>query len=351
MQLSTRLGAALDLPMKNTPYQLSPDRILQLSWGYAPPLIIEAAVKHGLFDLLDDRPKTAEQLAKGAGISLRGVKAICNALVGLQLLARKQDRYWLTLESATFLVSRKPAYHGEFFRHISTQLIPKWLALDQSVRTGRSAESINAEQNGAKFFAEFVEAIFPLSYVAAKAFAEHLGLSKTKEPISVLDLAAGSGVWGIALAEQSPEVRVTAVDWPKVLAVTRRVAQKHGVADRLTGIPGDLLTVPFGRNHQVATLGHILHSEGEARSRKLLKKTFKALAPGGTIAIMEFLVNKNRTEPLVGLLFAVNMLVNTEEGDTFSFEEISRWLRDAGFTKPRLLKVPSVSPLLLATKP
>ncbi len=101
----------------------------------------------------------------------------------------------------------------------------------------------------------------------------------------------------------------------------------------------------------MATLGHILHSEGRARSRKLLKKTFAALAPGGTIAVMEFLVNHDRTDPVVGLLFAVNMLVNTEEGDTFSFEEISGWLRGAGFVKPRLLKVPAVSPLVLATRP
>lgn len=336
---------------KKTRHQATPDRIMQLSWGYAPPLIIEAAVKHHLFDLLDGSPQTAQQLAKGAGASLRGVKAICNALVGLNLLARKQDRYLLTPESATFLVSSKPAYQGQFFRHVSTQLIPKWLALDKSVRTGRSAQSVNSEQKGAEFFAEFVEAIFPLSYAAAKAFGEHLGVAKAKKPISVLDLAAGSGVWGIALAEQSPQVQVSAVDWPKVLAVTKKVAKRHGVANRLTGIPGDLLTAPFGKNHQVATLGHILHSEGEARSRKLLKKTFDALAPGATIAIMEFLVNKDRTDPLVGLLFAVNMLVNTEEGDTFSFEEISEWLRDAGFTKPRLLKVPAVSPLLLATKP
>jgi hypothetical protein len=82
-----------------------------------------------------------------------------------------------------------------------------------------------------------------------------------------------------------------------------------------------------------------------------LKRTFDALAPGGTIAIMEFLVNDDRTEPVVGLFFAVNMLVNTAEGDTFSFEEISGWLREAGFVNPSLLKVPAVSPLVLATKP
>jgi ubiquinone/menaquinone biosynthesis C-methylase UbiE len=331
--------------------ELAPDRIMQLSWGYAPPLIIEAAVKHRLFDLLDVSPKTAPQLAKEASVSLRGVKAICDALVGLRFMARDDDRYKLTPESATFLVSSKPAYHGAFFRHVSTQLIPHWLALDKIVRTGKSAASVNSEKKGAKFFGEFVESIFPLSYAAARALGEHLKISKAKMPVSVLDVAAGSGVWGIALAEQSPQVRVSAVDWPSVLAVTQRIARRHAVADQLTTIPGDVLKAPLGKNHQVATLGHILHSEGRARSRQLLKRTFDALAPGGTIAVMEFLVNKDRTDPLVGLLFAVNMLVNTEEGDAFSFEEISGWLREAGFTKPRLLKVPAVSPLVLATKP
>jgi len=306
--------------MKTTTHsKLAPERLMQLSWGYAPPLIIEAAVKHRLFDLLSASSKTAPQLARQAGASLRGVTAISNALVGLGLLARDRDRYALTPESATFLVSQKPAYHGAFFQHISTQLIPKWLALDKTVRTGKPVAPVNSERKGAVFFAKFVEAIFPLSYSAAKALGEHLGIPKARKPISVLDLAAGSGVWGIALAEQSPQVHVSAVDWPSVLAVTEKIARRHGVGNRLITIPGDLLKVRFGKNHQVATLGHILHSEGRTRSRKLLKKTFDALAPGGTIAIMEFLVDHERNAPLVSLLFAVNMLVNTKEGDTFSF--------------------------------
>jgi hypothetical protein len=142
------------------------------------------------------------------------------------------------------------------------------------------------------------------------------------------------------------------VDWPGVLPVTERVAERHGVADRFTFVAGDLDSADFGKGHQIAALGHILHSEGIERSKALLKKTFAALAPGGTIAIAEWLVNDDRNGPPPGLIFAVNMLVNTEHGDTFSFAEISRWLSAAGFVNPRLVdELQCPSPLILATKP
>jgi cyclopropane fatty-acyl-phospholipid synthase-like methyltransferase len=237
-----------------------------------------------------------------------------------------------------------------FFRHISDQLLPRWLQLNEIVRTGKPAASVNHQQEGAEFFAQFVESLFPLSFDAARQLGEHLGVARNGT-VSVLDIGAGSGVWGIALAKQSPKVRIHAVDWPQVLEVTRKVAARHGLDDRLTTAPGDFFEADFGHGHHVATIGHILHSEGRERSRRLLEKTFDALAPGGTVAIMEFVPNDERTGPPNALIFAVNMLVNTEAGDTFTFAEMSGWLREAGFTNPRRLEVQAVSPLILATKP
>lgn len=324
---------------------------MQFAWGYAPTLIIAAAVQHRVFDLLDESPKTVQQLAKKSGASERGLTAIANALVGLNFLSRKGNRYTLTPESAAFLVSSRPGFLGALYRHMSSQIIPKWMQLDRVVRTGKPAMAVNEQKTGAAFFAEFVEALFPMGYHAVVALGEHLKISKTKTPIRVLDIAAGSGVWGIALAEQSPLVRISAVDWPEVLKVTRRVAKRHGVADRLETIPGDIGKVDFGSGYQIATLGHILHSEGRERSQRLLKKVFKALASGGTIVIGEFVPNDQRTGPPNALIFAVNMLVNTEQGDTFTFSEMSQWLRESGFRNPRQLDVGGVSPLILATKP
>jgi ubiquinone/menaquinone biosynthesis C-methylase UbiE len=169
--------------------------------------------------------------------------------------------------------------------------------------------------------------------------------------VRVLDVASGSGIWGIVLAQKSPHVRVTAVDWAGIIPTTKRITQKFGVGDRFEFIEGDIAEVDFGSGYDFVTLGHILHSEGAEQSRQLLKKTFRALKPGGIIAIAEWLVNDDRTEPAPSLMFAVNMLVNTEKGDTFSFNEIKSWLEEAGFKDARTLEAPGPSPLILATKP
>ncbi len=332
-------------------HAVTPERIMQMAWGYAPPLIIGSAVKYGIFDLLDSGALGAADVARRAGISQRGCRILLNALVGIELLKKDSaGKYALTPESAEFLVSSKPKFQGGIFKHVDTQLMPKWLSLDEIVKTGEPARLVNAEDHGAGFFQKFVEDIFPMSWGAANALADELKIAQATGPLSVLDLATGSGVWGIALAKRSPKVKVAAVDWPEVLEVTQRVSTKHGVNKQFQFIAGDLLEVDFGKGHDVATLGHILHSEGERRSRELLKKTAGAMKPGGTIAIGEFLANEDRSGPANALIFAVNMLVNTSEGDTFNFKEISGWLSDAGFAKARTLDSPGPSPLILATK-
>jgi ubiquinone/menaquinone biosynthesis C-methylase UbiE len=346
------LAAAYNIRMATSVQpQVTFERLMQFAWGYAPPLVIEAACRHKLFDHLDGPAKTASQLAAAAGVPERGVRIVANALVGIGLLAKDADgMYTLTPESAQFLVSTKPSYMGRFFHHTGVQIIPRWMQLGEVLEHGGPKSGVNQHDAGAGFFHEFVEDLFPLGYPAAQALAAGLQMAEAKGPVSVLDLAAGSGVWSIAMAQASPHVRVTAVDWPEILEITRRVAERCGVAERFTFTAGDLATADFGAGHQVATLGHILHSEGEARSKELLAKTSAALAPGGTIAIQEFLVDRERAKSTMGLIFAVNMLVMTEQGDTFSFEEIAGWLEEAGFKNPRTLESPGPSPLILATK-
>lgn len=334
--------------------RVTPQRIMQFAWGFAPPLIIDAALRHRVFDALDSGPKTVGELAGATGASTRGLRAILDALVGLELLSRQADRYALTPDSSAFLVSTKPSFHGGVIKHLTAQLLNNWRRLPEIVASGKPATEVNDAKPGADFFREFVQDLLPMNFPAAQALAEHLAQASGADVdrmIKAIDLAAGSGVWGIAIAQRFPNARITAVDWPTVAAITQEVARRFGVGDRLTTVPGDLLEADFGRGYQFATLGHILHSEGEARSRTLLRKVFDALAPGGTIAIAEFMPNDDRTGPPMPLLFGVNMLVHTHDGDVFTFPQLTEWLREAGFKDVRKREVPAPSPLVLATKP
>ena len=325
---------------------------MQFGFAYAPPLIIGAAVSNKVFDSLATGAKTPHEVSKETGASVRGLHAIMNALVGLELLKKdRQQKYSLTPESAAFLLSDKAGTQAGFFATILPQLVSRWLSLTEVVRDGRPVLAVNQEEPGTEFFSQLVENIIPMSYPSAEALGHHLKIAKAKSEVRVLDLAAGSGIWGIALTQRSPRVRVTAVDWAGMIPTTKRITQKFGVADRFNYIEGDLLEANFGNGYDIAILGHILHSEGQERSRKLIKKTFRAVKPGGTIAIAEWLVNDDRTEPTHSLMFAVQMLVNTEKGDTFSFNEIKRWLEEARFKRVRKLEAPGPSPLILATKP
>ena len=344
------------------PKKLTPERLQQFGFAYAPPLIISAAVNNKVFDALRSGPKTVDQLKKETGASHRGLRVIMDSLVGLELLKKnrsangrirrgEQSRYSLTPESQAFLLSDNPGTLAGFFGSILPIMVSRWLRLTDIVRNSRPAVAVNQETEGTEFFSQLVETIIPMSYPGAQKLGEHLNVAKAKGGSRVIDLAAGSGIWGIALAQKSPHVRVTAVDWAGMIPTTKRITGKFGVRDRFDFIEGDLLEAKFGSGYNVATLGHILHSEGEERSRQLLKKVFRALKPGGTIAIAEWLVNDDRTKPLPSLMFAVQMLVNTEKGDTFSFNEIKNWLEDAGFKKVRKLEAPGPSPLILATKP
>jgi 2-polyprenyl-3-methyl-5-hydroxy-6-metoxy-1,4-benzoquinol methylase len=330
----------------NAGQPMTPARLMEMMWGYAPILVLEAALNHGVFDVLDSGTQNLTEISQRTGTSERGLRAILNALVALDLLAGDgAGQFSLTPISRSMLVSTKPAFQGAVLRNTSRMML-SWLQLTNVVRTGYPAKVLDAEQ-----YRDSVASLFPLSYGAAHVLAWSLNLTSAPGPVHVLDIGSGSGVWGIALARSSAQVAVTAIDWEQVITVTKEMAAKYSVGHQFTFLAADLHDADFGKQYDIAILGHVLHGEGETNSKLLLKKAFAALKPGGTIVIAEFLVDRDRTGPLLSLLFAISMLVNTTRGDTFSFEEIQEWLQESGFRNPRKLDVPGPSPLILATRP
>ena len=333
-------------PVKQTAGQ----RMMQISFGFAPLFILHTAINLKVFDHLATREATAEDLRKACNASTRGMIALLDALAGLGWLEKDGSFYRLNEDSEQLFVRSKPSYSGAIFQHFISDILPVFQDLEEVVRSGKPARARNQQGEGGAFFQKFVSALFPMAYPAAKILASKIPLDTWDKGAKVLDLAAGSGVWGIAIAEAHQNVTVTAVDWPEVLPVTRQTAERFGVGDRFHYVAGDLDGVEFGSNYALAILGNILHCEGDTRSEQLLLKTYQSLAPGGTIAIAEFLIDGNRVSPLPAVLFNVNMLVNTEQGRVYSFSELERWLKDCGFSNVRLLQVPCSSPLILADK-
>ncbi len=332
---------------------LSPDILLALAFGFAPPLMIAAAVRVGLFDWLALGPATTTGLALDLNVSARGLRALCHALAGLGLLQRVGDNEFdLTPLSATYLVRNRPRQNlGMLFTQAATQLIPAWIDLETCLSSGRPYVSANQAGAGEQLFTELVEGLLPLNWPAASRLAAHLSPSLGESRYRVLDIAAGSAVWSIPFAMGSRNVEVTAIDWARILPITRRVCQSYGVERQYSFVDGDVAEADFGCDYDLALLGHILHSEGEVAARRLLRRVHETLRPGAQVVIAEFLVDDDRSGPISSLIFALNMFVHTDHGDAFSYVQLENWLTDAGFTDCRQLQVDAPSPLILATKP
>lgn len=325
--------------------------IRDLIWGFVPLFAIKAGIDNHIFDIIAQEACDINRLSNLTDTSLRGLNALIPALQNLGLITKDEyGFYHLSEEAHRHLVSSSPASLVGLVNHISNQLLSNWTTLSESVKSGRPIVAVNQEAIGSNFFANFVEALFPMNKPAAEILASHLNLKDKKDIVKVLDIAAGSGVWGITLAQNATNVSVYAVDWPEVIHITQRIVRKNGLQDRFNFISGDITSVDFGKDYDIAILGHIIHSEGESRGKNLIEKCYNSLSPNGRIVIAEFLVNDDRSGPPQGIFFNLNMLIHTENGATFSFEEISTWLKEAGFVDIYTIEAPAPSPLIIAKK-
>jgi len=153
------------------------------------------------------------------------------------------------------------------------------------------------------------------------------------------------------VAEADPGAHLTFQDFPGVLEHTKQYVKRHGLEKRADYLPGDLKQVDFGEGrYDVALLGNIVHSEGEASSRDLFRRLHRALRPEGQLAVIDILPNEERTGPPWAVVFALNMLVNTSDGDTYTLDEYRGWLTDAGFARVETAEIGSHSPLVVGVK-
>lgn len=322
-----------------------------MNWAYAKTSVLASAVELNIFTHIANGKKTVVQISRAAKSSRSGTERLLNALVGLGLVNKnKAGIFSLRPESAEFLVRGKPRYLGDMSLH-SLRLSKTWLHLAQSVRSGKPYTVTDQKEGAEDYFPRLVRGLFQMNYPCAKYAASYLK-GKRKKISDILDVASGSGVWSIAIAEEFKEARITVLDFPEILKITREYINRHNLSSRYKYSQGDLRDTDFGNErYDLVILGHICHSEGKIYTQQLLKKSFRALKKGGVLLIAEFLLNYDKSGPLLPLIFALNMLLNTDEGDVFKITELKRWIVNAGFGRVEILdKAPSVSPLILAFK-
>lgn len=334
--------------MTKTDNEPNPGKIMETAFAYAATRVLVSGVDLEVFTHIANGNHTSGDIAKAAKASPRGTEILLNSLASLNFITKSDGTYDLTPLSEKFLVKGKPAYFGDFVLHIDSLWEP-WGDLTRVVRTGKPFQRVEKEQ-GVEFFQQLVSQLFPMSYPCAKAAAEILGVGSTWKGLSVLDVAAGSGAWSIAFAQNDADTRVTAQDWPDVLLVTKKFVEKFKLSRRFSYLPGDLREVDFGNGYDLIILGHICHSEGAEKTRVLLSRSFDALKDGGKLLIADMIPDDARATSVFPLLFAVNMLVNTTEGNTFTMAEYREWLADAGFCDITTIDAHGPSPLIVANK-
>ncbi|MGH7768719.1 MAG: methyltransferase family protein [Candidatus Binatia bacterium] len=324
----------------------------ELSFYFAPQAVLFAALKLGVFEEMGGSVKSADDLASAIGCSPRGMRMLLNCMSGMGLVDKQNGRYGLTDLSRVYFLSSGRNYLGSLFI-CSDQLLKLWLKLPEAVETGAPALPLLPEPERERLNLDIVEALFHVHKDSAWKLAAlcEKTFPLDGQKIKLLDVAAGSAVWSLPFALRSERVEVTALDFPPVLEVAGKFAAEFGVCDRYLFLAGDIRTMDFGREaYDLALLGHICHSEGAEWSRRLIDKCFRGLKENGRLLIMDYIADEERKTDLMPLLLALNALLGTAEGDTFTFSEYRQWLSRAGFTDIQALDVGARSPVILALK-
>jgi precorrin-6B methylase 2 len=330
--------------------EIPPARLVDDLCGQWRTWTLAAGAELGLFDHIAAGKRTVTEIAAAAGATERGVERLLDALTGLGYLRKKSGGYDLSPVARKFLVtSSELCIQG--LAASAAQMSQSWQRLAEVVRSGHPVIGVDTEERGRQVFPALVKHIFPQSFTAANAAVVALP-ARTRNGIkSILDVAAGSGAWSIAFARAIPAARVTALDFPEVLEITREFADRFGVKGRFNYIQGNLREIDFGRaRYDLVILGQILHSEGGRRARDLIRKSCAALNKAGLLLIADFIVNNRRTGPARPLLFGLNMLLHTEQGEVYTMRQLRGWLAEAGFDNVKTILAAARSPLILARR-
>jgi len=310
--------------------QPTPEQLDYLQEAIAASAALAAADRLGVLARLAAGPADPVSLARDCTISERGARLLLSALISMGLIEEASD--------GSYRAATSDQVVGGMLRH--------WGHLAESIREDRPTMAGDTPGGAGALYPEVVSYLGALFASVAERAADHLATWGLR----VLDLGAGAAPWSLALAARNRDIRVTAVDLPAVLEVTRQVVATSGYDLQFDYLCGDLFTVDLGHSaYDLAIAGNLCHLFDEATNRRLLGRLFDALRPGGMVAILDALPNERLDGPRSVTLYALGLLLRTNRGQVYPFSTYTGWLRDVGYEAVERIDLSPTPPISLIT--
>jgi len=325
-----------------------PDDLAESIRGFMPSRILLSALELDAFTAVARAEvPTASRVPEALGTDGRATRVLLDALVALGLLAKRDGSYANAPAAARYLVEGEPDDARAALRH-NASLWSTWSGLTEVVRTGRPARHQPMEERDDRWTTPFIAAMHRNAALRAPLLVQAVGAAAARR---LVDIGGGSAAYAIAFARAIPGLEAEVIDLPTVVPIARRHVAEAGLSERIRVREGDLRREAFGSGFDLALLSAICHMLGADENRDLFRRAFSALAPGGQLVIQDHVMAEDRTAPRAGALFAVNMLVGTPGGGTYTEAEYAAWLREAGFAGMRRVALPGPNDLVLAVRP
>ncbi|MEW6702433.1 MAG: methyltransferase [Bacteroidota bacterium] len=311
----------------NTPNEyLKPDEIRALANSFQQSRILLTAIELDLFTILDKHILPASEVARQTKTNERATERLMNALVALGFLRKVHGKFYNSGNASQYLVKGKPEFMGGLFHSIG--LWNTWSTLTEAVKAGTTVAELKSI--GINWSEAFIGAMHYRGAKEAKITAMMLELSNVN---NMLDVGCGSGIFATEFIKRNPNINAVLFDLPDVIPITKKYIEAEKSSGKIELCGGNYLTDDFGSGYDLIFLSAIVHINSFDENKMLIKKCYNALNSCGQIVIKDWVMNEDRTEPPDGAYFALNMLVGTECGDTYTESEVKDWLTRAGIKK------------------
>ncbi len=326
---------------------MSPDELMRSLRAFQESRILLSALELDVFTAIG-AGATAAQVAAACRSDSRATERLLNALVALGLLAKRSGVFANEPLAARMLTAGSPEDQREALKH-QASLWRTWSSLTEVVRTGRPvAHQAMADRRAEEWTEPFIAAMHQSATARAP---EVVAAAGARGAHRLIDIGGGSAAYALAFARANPELRAEVFDLATVVPIAERHIAEAGLTGRVTTRVGDLRQDDFGAGYDLALLGSICHMLGPDENRDLFARIFRALAPAGRVVISDFILEPEGTAPRQAVLFAVNMLVGTPDGSTYTEAEYGEWLAGAGFVNIRRARLSGPADLMIGVRP